>query len=125
MRVKVFACSCRGDDEASATLNQLLTSHKIVSVEKNFVQDGQTSFWALCVTYLEQNAESRPASINCGKIAYGEIFPQDEFSMFRMAKTKGRRRARNGRSLLQGSPARFFTSAFGAHKDESTCGRPS
>jgi hypothetical protein len=34
MPIKFFACTCRGDDDASTSLNQLLNSHKIVSVEK-------------------------------------------------------------------------------------------
>jgi superfamily II DNA helicase RecQ len=100
MRIKFFACSCRGGDEASDSLNQLLNSHKIVAVEKNFVQDGQTSYWALCVTYIEQNAENRPASVKRGKIDYRETLPESEFSVFA--------KLRNLRKLLadrEGVPA--------------------
>ncbi len=100
MRVKFFACSCQGDDEASESLNRLLNGHKIVSVEKNFVQDGQTSFWALCVTYIEQNAESRPAPMKRGKVDYREILPESEFAVFA--------KLRNLRKLLadrEGVPA--------------------
>jgi superfamily II DNA helicase RecQ len=82
MRIKYFACSCRGDDEASESLNQLLNNHKIVSIEKHFVQDGPTSYWALCVTYIEQNADSRPGQIKRGKIDYRELLPDNEFAVF-------------------------------------------
>jgi hypothetical protein len=74
MRIKFFACSCRGDDEASASLDQFLNSHRIVSVEKNFVQEGHASFWAVCVTYVDQNATSRPPpTAKRGKVDYREM----------------------------------------------------
>lgn len=82
MRVKFFACSCRGDDEASEAFNQLLNCHRIVSVEKNFVQDGQTSFWAMCVTYIEQGGASRPTAMRKNKIDYREILSEGEFAIY-------------------------------------------
>ena len=82
MRVKFFACSCRGDDETSDSIDQFLNSHRIVSVEKNFVQDGHASFWAICVTYVDQTAASRPPASKRGKVDYREILPQAEFAVF-------------------------------------------
>jgi superfamily II DNA helicase RecQ len=82
MPIKFFACSCRDDDEAGESLNQLLNSHKIIAVEKNFVQDGQMSFWAVCVTYAEQGAGTRPAALKRGKIDYRETLPQGDFAIF-------------------------------------------
>lgn len=82
MLVKFFACSCRGDDEGTERLNQFLNGHRISSVEKNFVQDGQTSFWAVCVTYIEQGSTSRAAPVKRGKIDYREILPEAEFTVF-------------------------------------------
>jgi len=100
MPVKFFACSCRGDDEATEHLNRFLSGHRIVSVEKNFVQDGQTSFWAVCVTYIEQDSINRPAPMKRGKLDYREILPEAEFAVFA--------KLRNVRKLLadkEGVPA--------------------
>ncbi|PPQ28651.1 hypothetical protein CCR94_17160 [Rhodoblastus sphagnicola] len=83
--MKFFACPSLDDDaEASAALNQLLASHRIISVEKNFVQDGQTSFWAICVTYIDHAGASRPPApaTKRGKVDYREILPETEFATF-------------------------------------------
>lgn len=42
--------------EAEAKLNQFLSTHRITAVDRQFVSDGSTSYWALCVSYLEASA---------------------------------------------------------------------
>lgn len=83
MLVKFFACPCQGSDEASDVLNRFLASHRIVSVERHFVQDGHNSFWALCVTFMQPAAgRAGTTPLKQGKIDYREVLPAIEFTTF-------------------------------------------
>ena len=43
-------------------INRFLASHKIVSVDKRFVDAGENSFWSLLVSYTTEQAAKLPAA---------------------------------------------------------------
>ena len=47
-RISVFSC-----DKDESALNQFLSQHKVVSIDKQFVTDGANSFWSICVTIAD------------------------------------------------------------------------
>ena len=46
---------------ASAELNGFLRSHRVLSVDRRWVDQGTESFWSFCVDYLETGGGSAPA----------------------------------------------------------------
>jgi hypothetical protein len=56
MPLKVFTIPAHDDGAAADAVNQFANTVRVVTVEKRFVEDGQNSFWAICVTYLASAA---------------------------------------------------------------------
>ena len=51
----------RSTEAAESILNGFLRSHRVLSVERRWVDQGENSFWSFCVDYLETSGA--PASI--------------------------------------------------------------
>ena len=67
-------------EEAQETLNRFCASHRVVSVEKQFVHDAERSYWALCLGYLD--GKNGPISPRKSKIDYREVLNEQEFALF-------------------------------------------
>jgi superfamily II DNA helicase RecQ len=73
------------DGAAIAELNGFLRSHKVLSVDRRWVDLETESFWSFCVDYLErgaggpQAAKGGPAR---GKVDYREVLSPDDFAVF-------------------------------------------
>lgn len=81
------------DLTAEEELNRFLATHRIVSVDRQFVSDGARSVWAICVTWVEGRApdargqgESRK-----GRVDYRDVLDADHFAVF--AKLRDFRKA--------------------------------
>ena len=74
----------RDAEAAERSLNGFLASHRVLSIERRFVDVGVNSFWAICVDYLEASAAaSGPAStLSRSRIDYKTILSADEFDIF-------------------------------------------
>ena len=66
-------------------LNAFLSCHRIVTMERRFVEDGADSFWALCVDYLNgepggpvHGAPGRSER----KVDYKEVLSAEQFETF-------------------------------------------
>jgi hypothetical protein len=59
MRLKVLIVPVKSLAEAEGEMNAFLRSHRVLAVKKEFVPDGENSFWAFCVEYLESAAPLR------------------------------------------------------------------
>ena len=53
MQLKVFILPVKNLAEAEGEMNGFLRSHRVLAVKKEFVADGENSFWTFCVEYLE------------------------------------------------------------------------
>ena len=51
---------------AEAEMNAFLCSHRVLAVKKEFVPDGENSFWTFCVEYRDSPAGGPPLA---GKMA--------------------------------------------------------
>ena len=49
MQMAFFAIPARGDSGLQESLNAFLHSHRVLSVHREFVGQGDNSFWALAV----------------------------------------------------------------------------
>jgi superfamily II DNA helicase RecQ len=84
MAIKVFCVPISECTESEKELNIFLRSHRIVTMERRFVDQGTASFWTFCVDYLDtpaSNASFRGSS-NRGKIDYKEVLSPEDFAVF-------------------------------------------
>ncbi|MBK8908173.1 MAG: HRDC domain-containing protein [Rhodospirillales bacterium] len=61
-------------------VNRFLGAHRIVAIDRQFVQDGANSAWALCITYVQ--SANRPPPGRRGRIDYREVLTEADFSVF-------------------------------------------
>jgi hypothetical protein len=56
-------------------------THRVITVERQFVADGANSLWSVCVSYVD--GEARPsAEKRQRRIDYREILSPNEFAIF-------------------------------------------
>ncbi len=65
MRIRVFRIPISAGEAAAEEVNRFLEAERIVSMDRQFVQDGANSAWALFVSY--EAGEGRPAPAKRGK----------------------------------------------------------
>ena len=53
MAYRFFAIPIRDEGSAAAELNGFLRSHRVLAVDRRWVEQGSESFWSFCVDYLE------------------------------------------------------------------------
>jgi superfamily II DNA helicase RecQ len=83
MQLKLFILPIKNLAAPEAEMNAFLRSHRVLAVKKEFVGDGENSFWTFCVEYLE----SAPAGIaapgsKLPKVDYKELLQPEEFEVF-------------------------------------------
>ena len=64
MSFKFFTVSIQDDGTAAAELNGFLRSHRVLSVDRRWVEQGASSFWSFCIDYLE-HATGGPGTSTC------------------------------------------------------------
>src|SRR5262249_21751460 len=77
----------RGGGPAEEELNRFLRSHRVLSVDRRWVDQGTDSFWSFCVDYLESAPSNRGASqgpqdARNNKVDYREVLSPPEFDLF-------------------------------------------
>jgi superfamily II DNA helicase RecQ len=83
MQLKLFIVPVKNLSLPEGEMNAFLRSHRVLAVRKEFVTDGENSFWTFCVEYLE----SAPAGIaspgsKLPKVDYKEVLKPEEFEVF-------------------------------------------
>jgi hypothetical protein len=56
MQLKLFVVPIKNLGGAEAEMNGFLRGHRVLAVKKEFVADGENSFWTFCVEYLDGTA---------------------------------------------------------------------
>ena len=82
-------------------VNLFLRSHRILSVDRHFVQDGANSIWAICVSYL---GEARPAAGDRREAPEGRLSRGAFGARFRRCSPSSRNLRRN-MAEREGAPA--------------------
>jgi superfamily II DNA helicase RecQ len=83
MQLKTFVLPIKNLNPAEAEMNAFLRGHRVLSVKKEFVPDGENSFWTFCVEYLEGvPAGNLPPGGKLPKVDYKEILKPEEFEVF-------------------------------------------
>jgi superfamily II DNA helicase RecQ len=73
-----------GQGSAKEELNKLLRGGRIASVRKEFVANGEDSFWAFCIEFLDGalGVADRGRGAAGPKIDYKEILNEADFTVF-------------------------------------------
>ena len=82
MQLKLFLLPVKNLDAAEAEMNAFLRSHRVLAVKKEFVADGENSFWTFCVEYLDSPAGAAPWPSKGPKVDYKELLKPEEFEVF-------------------------------------------
>jgi len=82
---RFFVIPVRTSVSAEEELNRFLRSHRVLSVDRRWVDQGSESFWSFCVDYLEPGQAGsvlNRGSGERGKVDYREVLKPDEFALF-------------------------------------------
>jgi superfamily II DNA helicase RecQ len=86
MQLKLFTIPIKNISEAEAEMNGFLRGHRVLAVKKEFVPDGENSFWSFCVEYLDGATSSSTGGTASGtrppKVDYREVLTPEEFERF-------------------------------------------
>ncbi len=83
MQLKTFVLPIKNLTAAESEMNAFLRSHRMLTVKKEFVSDGENSFWTFCVEYLESSpAPQSPGQSGRPKVDYKELLKPEEFEVF-------------------------------------------
>lgn len=84
MAYRFFTIPARQGDDAEKELNGFLQSHRVLGVDRQLVEAGENSFWALCIDYLNgtKAAPPRPSYKATKGVDYREILKPEEFEMY-------------------------------------------
>ncbi len=88
MKLEFFTVPLHDGESAAEQINQFLGAHRIVSLDKAFVEDGVNSVWTFCVTYIE--GDGRPPAMKKGKVDYRDVLSETEFALY--AKLRAQRK---------------------------------
>ena len=83
MQLKLFVLPIKNLGVAEAEMNAFLRGHRVLAVKKEFVADGENSFWTFCVEYLD--GAGAGALLSGGrppKVDYKEVLKPEEFEVF-------------------------------------------
>lgn len=84
MQMAFYSIPARGDAALQEDLNRFLRSHRVLTVHREFVGQGDNSFWALAVEFLEGPVPSGPGPTRGGKerLDYKEVLLPADFALF-------------------------------------------
>jgi superfamily II DNA helicase RecQ len=83
MQLKLFVLPVKNLAAAEAEMNAFLRGHRVLAVKKEFVSDGENSFWTFCVEYLDgAPAGASPVGSKQPKVDYREVLKPEEFEVF-------------------------------------------
>ena len=82
MQLKLFVLPIKNLGVAEAEMNAFLRRHRVLAVKKEFVPDGENSFWTFCVEYLDGAGAGALLPGGRPKVDYKEVLKPEEFEVF-------------------------------------------
>ena len=84
MGLRFFLVPVRDSENAERELNGFLASHKVLSIDRQLVDVGMNSFWAICIDYLTSSAgeSTLTSNLSRSRVDYKTILPPEEFEVF-------------------------------------------
>lgn len=93
MQMAFYSIPARADPTMQEELNLFLRSHRVLTVHREFVPQGDNSFWALAVEYMSGAAPAgtNPARGGKNRVDYKAVLSPEDFALF--AKLRDWRKA--------------------------------
>jgi superfamily II DNA helicase RecQ len=85
IQLKFFIVPVREIEAAETQINRFLRSVRVVHLHREFVAQGDNSFWSLAVEYLtdgDRPAHEKGSGAGRSRIDYREVLPPEEFAVF-------------------------------------------
>ncbi|MEE9355683.1 MAG: HRDC domain-containing protein [Methylococcaceae bacterium] len=86
MKFQFFTISALSPEYGQQQLNAFCGQHRVVSVEKQLIAQGENSYWSVCVSYIEGETEfatkSSKNNNKRGRIDYKEVLSEQDFSVY-------------------------------------------
>jgi len=82
MAYSFFRIPCGPESGAADELNLFLRSHSILAVHREWVENGDASFWAFCVQFQDAAMPFAKSSRVGPKIDYKEILTEAQFTLY-------------------------------------------
>ena len=82
VQLKLFILPVKNVNDAEVEMNTFLRGHRVLAVKKEFVPDGENSFWTFCVEYLDTGVTSGTSGGKAPKVDYREALKPEEFQVF-------------------------------------------
>ncbi len=90
MQLKFFSIPIPAGEAAADDLNRFLATHSILGLDRQLVQAGAASCWAVAVAY-DAGGEGRPqggaAAGRRGKVDYREVLSEADFGVYARLRT--------------------------------------
>ncbi len=80
MKYQFFTIPVHSFEISQQELNSFCSGHRVATVEKQFVANGDASFWTVCVTYLDGN--EKQAASQRSRVDYKEVLNEKDFTIF-------------------------------------------
>jgi superfamily II DNA helicase RecQ len=80
MQLKIFVIPVKNSEDAEAEMNRFLLGQKVLSIKKEFVAEGENSFWSFCVEYLTRTVPEE--GVRGAKIDYREVLSPEQFKVY-------------------------------------------
>jgi superfamily II DNA helicase RecQ len=84
MPLRFFIVPAVSSQAAEDELNGFLARHRVIGVDRRWVDLGTSSFWAICVDYLAAGSVDarRGPSLGRNRVDYKQVLDPDEFTVF-------------------------------------------
>ncbi|MFV1968350.1 MAG: HRDC domain-containing protein [Pirellulaceae bacterium] len=82
MQYKILSVPASGDPEADEELNRFLRGHRVVSVQKELVQNNSVAYWCFCIEYLHGAIAGGDKGKGRSRVDYKEVLSEEDFALF-------------------------------------------
>ena len=85
MPFEIFTIPASDSAQGLKALNQFLSSHQVVDVDKRFHSDGASASWHFCINYVansSSNSDSDVPTTRMGSVDYKKVLSPDDFTLF-------------------------------------------
>jgi len=85
IQFKFFVISVKNHEDAEADLNRFIRSKRVLSVHREFIQQGENSFWSMIIEYLtgtDNAGSSKDGKASRKRIDYKEVLSPEDFVLF-------------------------------------------
>jgi superfamily II DNA helicase RecQ len=84
MALRFFVVPVHDSSAFEQELNGFLAGHKVVSIQRQLIDQGVNSFWAICVDYLSHapGAGASHPNLSRSRVDYKAILPAAEFAVY-------------------------------------------